>query len=78
MDELECHLAEDCQVPVKGGIENAHGKVNVLLQTFISRASIDSFSLVSDMTYVAQVSVLNANKGSLVLPTCVLVVLSLI
>jgi activating signal cointegrator complex subunit 3 len=40
--------------PVKGGTENAHGKTNILLQTYISNAPIKSFSLQSDSYYVAQ------------------------
>ena len=41
-----------CQV--KGGTNSSSGKVNVLLQAFISRAYIDDFALVSDSGYVAQ------------------------
>ncbi len=36
-------------------MENSYGKVNILLQTFISRDNVDSFSLTSDLSYVAQV-----------------------
>ena len=56
MDELECLQHSSCQVVVAGGKENSHGKVNIMLQTYISRTSVDSFSLVSDMAYIAQVS----------------------
>ena len=52
--ELE-QLSEVCQTEVKGGAENEYGKVNILLQTYISQATVDSFSLISDMGYVAQV-----------------------
>lgn len=41
------------QVP--GGSENTYGKVNILLQAYISRHGMDAFSLVSDQAYVAQV-----------------------
>lgn len=41
-----------CQV--KGGAENTYGKVNILLQSFISRAHVDDFALVSDSAYVSQ------------------------
>eukprot|EP00794_Sanderia_malayensis_P000549 gene549-1206_t len=52
--ELQQHL-EGCVLgPVKGGVENEYGKVNILLQTYVSRAMVDSFSLVSDMSYIAQ------------------------
>ena len=37
---------------VAGGAENVHGKVNILLQTHISRGRVNSFSLQSDMNYV--------------------------
>ena len=51
-------MADSCFFYVKGGVENSYGKVNILLQTFISRGHVDSFSLVSDLGYVAQVGVL--------------------
>lgn len=41
-----------CQV--KGGTDSSAGKVNVLLQAYISRAYIDDFALVSDTGYVSQ------------------------
>ncbi|EDQ88536.1 uncharacterized protein MONBRDRAFT_26326, partial [Monosiga brevicollis MX1] len=55
MDELKLLLDDACVLhPVKGGIENTYGKVNILLQAYISQAPIYSFSLISDMNYVAQ------------------------
>lgn len=39
---------------IRGGVESKHGKANVLLQTFVSRAKVDTFSLVADLNYVAQ------------------------
>ncbi|XP_065574248.1 activating signal cointegrator 1 complex subunit 3-like [Artemia franciscana] len=54
MDELDNHITCDCQVPVKGGSENVHGKVNILMQTYLSKGRIDSFSLVSDQMYILQ------------------------
>ena len=42
---------------VKGGTENVYGKVNILLQAYISQLRIESFSLLSDSLYVAQVGV---------------------
>ncbi|EDV24592.1 uncharacterized protein TRIADDRAFT_25989 [Trichoplax adhaerens] len=53
MEELHC-LLDGCPKEVKQGIENSDGKVNVLLQSFISRTFINSFSLTSDFNYVAQ------------------------
>ena len=37
MDELDDLTHDSCQVPVAGGSENVHGKVNILIQTHISR-----------------------------------------
>lgn len=54
ISELEFHLTEHCPLPVKGGVENNYGKINILLQTFISKGFVDTFSLVSDLAYVAQ------------------------
>ena len=54
--ELDNHLNETCVLPAAGGSENSYGKVNILLQTYISRCNLESFSLVSDQAYVAQVS----------------------
>ena len=48
-------LYEACYFyPVKGGIENVNGKVNILLQAYVSQLPIKSFSLVSDMNYITQ------------------------
>lgn len=55
MDELETVLHETCEMQVPGGVENSYGKVNILLQSFVSRQHLESFSLVSDQSYVAQV-----------------------
>jgi activating signal cointegrator complex subunit 3 len=54
MPELEKLEKDCCQIPIKGGKENKHGKVNILLQSYLSHAIIDSFSLVSDSAYIAQ------------------------
>ena len=54
MEELEEATHDYCQLPVRGGAENVHGKVNILLQVFISRGRVRSFSLSSDMTYITQ------------------------
>ncbi|KAL8280408.1 hypothetical protein RQP46_007056 [Phenoliferia psychrophenolica] len=49
-------LIEGDLVPcmVKGGTDTSAGKVNTLLQAYISRAQIDDFALVSDTGYVSQ------------------------
>ncbi|XP_076373679.1 activating signal cointegrator 1 complex subunit obelus isoform X2 [Tachypleus tridentatus] len=54
LDELDHHIHDSCWFNVEGGSENAHGKVNILIQTHISRGQVNSFSLVSDMAYVVQ------------------------
>lgn len=55
MEELEVLLSDFCELPVPGGVENNYGKINILLQTYVNRGEIDSFSLISDSAYVAQV-----------------------
>ncbi|XP_068188978.1 activating signal cointegrator 1 complex subunit 3 isoform X2 [Antennarius striatus] len=54
LEELDHLLCEYCQLPAAGGVENGYGKINILLQTYISRGEVDSFSLISDLSYVAQ------------------------
>ncbi|XP_068602904.1 activating signal cointegrator 1 complex subunit 3 [Brachionichthys hirsutus] len=54
LEELDHLLCEYCQLPAAGGVENGYGKTNVLLQTYISRGEVESFSLISDLSYVAQ------------------------
>lgn len=39
---------------IDGGIGTQHGKTNVLLQSYISHANLEDFTLVSDTAYVAQ------------------------
>lgn len=43
-------------MPVPLGYENHEGKVNILLQTYLSRIQIQGFSLISDQAYVVQVT----------------------
>lgn len=62
MEELEQMLCNYCQLPAAGGVENGYGKVNILLQTYIDRGEVDSFSLISDLSYVAQVR--TARRGA--------------
>jgi activating signal cointegrator complex subunit 3 len=52
--ELERLLKEACPIPVKGSADSQFGKVNVLLQAYISRARIDGFALTSDTMFVVQ------------------------
>lgn len=55
LEELEKMLCDFCELPAAGGVENGYGKINILLQTYIGRGEVDSFSLISDLSYVAQV-----------------------
>lgn len=41
-------------IPVKESIEEAHCKINVLLQAYISRLKLDGLALMADMIYVTQ------------------------
>ncbi|KAL5530172.1 MUG81 [Sanghuangporus sanghuang] len=54
--ELESFLSDENIVPcqVKDGVSSTQGKVNILLQAYISRTYPEDFALVSDMAYVAQ------------------------
>ncbi|GAX76248.1 hypothetical protein CEUSTIGMA_g3692.t1 [Chlamydomonas eustigma] len=54
LPELDELVRQGCHYPVKGGPENKHGKINVLMQAYVSRLRIDSFSLTADMMYVSQ------------------------
>eukprot|EP00927_Polykrikos_kofoidii_P084346 TRINITY_DN8859_c2_g1_i1.p1 TRINITY_DN8859_c2_g1~~TRINITY_DN8859_c2_g1_i1.p1 ORF type:complete len:2277 (+),score=381.93 TRINITY_DN8859_c2_g1_i1:118-6948(+) len=54
--ELEAHAADKlvCPIPVLGGPSNTYGKVAILLQVYLSRRFLESFSLVSDCNFVLQ------------------------
>ncbi|XP_076632793.1 activating signal cointegrator 1 complex subunit obelus [Colletes latitarsis] len=54
IEELEDLSAQYCELIPRGGCENVHGKVNILLQTYLSRGRIHSFSLISDQAYITQ------------------------
>ena len=45
---------EATKCDIEGGMDTAHAKTNVLLQSYISRARLEDFALVSDSAYVAQ------------------------
>lgn len=51
--ELENLTRTSCPLEVKGGPSNKHGKISILIQLYISRGSIDSFSLISDAAYIS-------------------------
>ncbi|KAF9624190.1 hypothetical protein IFM89_008128 [Coptis chinensis] len=52
-EELENLVRTLCPLEVKGGPSNKHGKISILIQLYISRGSIDSFSLISDAAYIS-------------------------
>uniref|UniRef100_A0A1A9WJB5 U5 small nuclear ribonucleoprotein 200 kDa helicase n=1 Tax=Glossina brevipalpis TaxID=37001 RepID=A0A1A9WJB5_9MUSC len=54
LEELDELKRDYCKVKVFGGSENVHGKVNILMQTYLSHGYVKSFSLVSDMSYIMQ------------------------
>ena len=48
-------LRRKCYLPISGGaVEATEGKVSCLLQAYITRAYIESHSLISDLMYIAQ------------------------
>lgn len=65
LDELDELIDTMCEVPPCGGSENTYGKVNILLQTYISRGNVKSFSLTSDLMYIAQVGIRHFNLAKL-------------
>ncbi|XP_076287780.1 activating signal cointegrator 1 complex subunit obelus [Lasioglossum baleicum] len=54
INELQRMSENYCELQPQGGVENIYGKVNILLQTYLSRGRIDSFSLMSDQAYITQ------------------------
>lgn len=52
--ELQRLRADFVPCEVDGKNDQAHAKVNILLQAYISRARIEDFALVSDSNYVSQ------------------------
>lgn len=52
--ELSKLREESVKCQIDGGNDQPHAKTNVLLQSYISRAHVDDFALVSDTAYVAQ------------------------
>jgi antiviral helicase SLH1 len=55
-EEKELMRLKDEAAPcdIEGGIGTQSGKTNVLLQSYISKANLEDFTLVSDTAYVAQ------------------------
>jgi len=61
MDELDELMEQNCYLPVAGGPDNIHGKVNILLQSHLSKGFLKSFSLISDKCYITEVSFFHRN-----------------
>lgn len=53
MPELEVLARKCCPYEIKGGIENKTGKISILLQAFVSKPKLESFSLIADLMYVS-------------------------
>ncbi|XP_031489870.1 DExH-box ATP-dependent RNA helicase DExH14 isoform X2 [Nymphaea colorata] len=51
--ELETLVRTSCPLEVRGGPGDKYGKISILIQVFISRGSLDSFSLVADAAYIS-------------------------
>lgn len=47
-------LAQRCPIPIKEAPTEPLAKVNVLLQTYISRLTLEGFALLADMVYITQ------------------------
>lgn len=55
VEELKAMMESDsCPCQVRGGTDSSAGKVNILLQAYISRTHVEDFALISDMGYVSQ------------------------
>ncbi|KAH8347048.1 hypothetical protein KR059_004486 [Drosophila kikkawai] len=52
MEELDDLRSYYCKIKPFGGSENICGKVNILIQTYLSNGYVKSFSLSSDMSYI--------------------------
>eukprot|EP00850_Spirogloea_muscicola_P017869 SM000157S02099 [mRNA] locus=s157:242304:257751:- [translate_table: standard] len=51
--ELETARRKFCPVEVKASTEEKHGKINILIQVYISRGFLDGFSLIADSAYIS-------------------------
>ncbi|CAL7941276.1 unnamed protein product [Xylocopa violacea] len=54
MNELDYLVTKYCKLLVHDAAENIHGKVNILLQTYLSHGQVNVFSLMSDQAYIVQ------------------------
>lgn len=53
LQELD-FLKGEARIKISGDVANTHGKVNVLLQAYISNVQLRSFTLISDTAYITQ------------------------
>eukprot|EP00803_Ostreobium_quekettii_P005866 evm.model.scf_17.6 EVM.evm.TU.scf_17.6 scf_17:76728-98390(+) len=54
LPELDRVMSQGCPYEVRGGVENKEGKVDVLMQAYVSRVPLEAFSLIADMMYISQ------------------------
>ncbi|KAG0625562.1 hypothetical protein M758_2G065100 [Ceratodon purpureus] len=50
--ELSQLVRRYCPFEVRGGPEDKYGKINILIQVYLSRGFLDGFSLVADSSYI--------------------------
>ena len=53
LDEVDRIKKESCPIKTIAPVEEFSGKCNVLLQAYISKARVTSFTLISDTNYIA-------------------------
>ncbi|KAJ7519602.1 hypothetical protein O6H91_20G045600 [Diphasiastrum complanatum] len=51
--ELTTLLHRSCPLEVRGGTDDKYGKINILLQVYISRGYLEGFSLIADSAYIS-------------------------
>jgi len=54
LESLQRDRKRACPIEIKATLGDKAGKVNLLLQVYISRARMDAFSLVADSSYISQ------------------------
>lgn len=53
LDEIDRIKKESCPIKTIAPVEEFSGKCNVLLQAYVSKAGVTSFTLISDTNYIA-------------------------
>eukprot|EP00741_Cyanophora_paradoxa_P020260 tig00021238_g19554.t1 len=54
LPELERLLHEACEYPPKHGLDAERAKTSILLQAYVARAFLESFTLITDTAYIVQ------------------------